>query len=175
MLCAASVTARTYTPSDVPNVHVADSTRYVSNPDGVLSPQAEATLNAQLARIWQTTTAEPIVVALDAIDDGYDPDGFATELFSDWRMGKKDRDNGLLILLLKDDRRMVMRTGYGLEGVLPDIVCGRIIRNDAIPHFREGDYDSGIIAAVDRVGKVLPTTRAPSISAIPPPRCGRSW
>ncbi len=155
MLCAASVTARTYIPSDVPNVHVADSTRYVSNPDGVLSPQAEATLNAQLARIWQTTTAEPIVVALDAIDDGYDPDGFATELFSDWRMGKKDRDNGLLILLLKDDRRMVMRTGYGLEGVLPDIVCGRIIRNDAIPHFREGDYDSGIIAAVDRVDKVL--------------------
>ena len=51
MLCVASVCARTYTPADVPNVHVADSTRYVSNPDGVLSPQAEARLNAQLASL----------------------------------------------------------------------------------------------------------------------------
>lgn len=146
---------RQYTPDKVPNVHVADSTRYVSNPDGVLSPAAEAALNAQLARVWQTTTAEPVVVALNDIDERWEPDEFATRLFEQWGIGKKDRDNGLLILLLKDRRRMVMRTGYGLEGVLPDVVCGRIIRNDAIPHFREGDYDSGVAAAVDRVEKVL--------------------
>ena len=157
-LLAVAMTAlaqKAYTPADVPNEHVADSTRYVSNPDGVLSPSTEAALNSSLARIWQTTTAEPVVVALDEIDDRYDPDEFATKLFEQWGIGKKDRDNGLLILLLKGNRRMVMRTGYGLEGVLPDLVCGRIIRNEAIPHFREGDYDGGMIAAVDRVGSVL--------------------
>ena len=125
---------------DIPNVHVADRTRYVSNPDGVLSPAAVDSLDRMLGRVWQQTSAEPVVVAIDDFDDSYmDENTFATELFELWKPGKKDRDNGLLILLVRDRRRLVMRTGYGLEGVLPDITTARISRDKAVPYFKNGD------------------------------------
>ena len=125
-----------YSPADIPNVHKANRTRYVSNPDGVLSRQAEERLDSLLGAVWQATSAEVVVVAVDSIE-GADIDSFATELFSLWGIGKKDNDNGLLILISRGDRRATLRTGYGLEGVLPDAVCGRIIRGDMAPRFRE--------------------------------------
>lgn len=143
-----------YTPADIPNVHVADRTRYVSNPDGVLSSVAEARLDSLLGAVWAQTSAEVVVVAVDSIE-GSDIDSFATELFSLWGIGKKDNDNGLLILISRGDRRAVLRTGYGLEGPLPDAICGRIIRGDMAPRFREGDYDGGTLAAVGSVAQRL--------------------
>ena len=145
---------------DIPNVHVADRTRYVSNPDGVLSPAAVDSLDRMLGRVWQQTSAEPVVVAIDDFDDSYmDENTFATELFELWKPGKKDRDNGLLILLVRDRRRLVMRTGYGLEGVLPDITTARISRDKAVPYFKNGDYDRGMVAATSAVAKVLTDPR----------------
>lgn len=148
-----------YGIKDIPNVHVADRTRYVSNPDGILSPEAVARLDAQLAGLWEQTSAEVVVVVVDAIDGG-DIDQFATELFTDWGIGKKDKDNGLLFLVSKDDRRMAIRTGYGMEGVVPDILAGRIIRNFAAPRFKEGDYDGGVIAAVGEIDRLATTPGA---------------
>ena len=103
-----------YTPRDIPNVHLADRTRYVSNPDGVLSPAAETRLDSLLAGVWRSTSAEVTVVAVDSIE-GDDIDSFATELFSLWGIGKRDNDNGLLILIARAQRRAVLRTGYGLS------------------------------------------------------------
>ena len=114
-----------FSPADIPNVHKANRTRYVSNPDGVLSRQAEERLDSLLGAVWQATSAEVVVVAVDSIE-GADIDSFATELFSLWGIGKKDNDNGLLILISRGDRRATLRTGYGLEGVLPDAVCGPV-------------------------------------------------
>lgn len=139
---------------DVPNVHVSDRSRFVSNADGVLSQQAESELNSALSSIWEGTSAEVVVVAVDNLD-GMDVNDYATELFEKWGIGKSDNDNGLLILISKDDRRVSLRTGYGLEGALPDVVCGRIIRDEMAPHFREGDYDGGVAAAVSEVAAVL--------------------
>ena len=98
-----------YTPRDIPNVHLADRTRYVSNPDGVLSYTAETRLDSLLAGVWRSTSAEVTVVAVDSIE-GDDIDSFATELFSLWGIGKKDNDNGLLILIAQAQRRAVLRT-----------------------------------------------------------------
>lgn len=141
--------------ADVPNVHVADRTKYVSNPDGVLSPACVDSLNAMLAQVWAASTAEPVVVALDDVPDSYEPIEFATELGQEWGVGKSDKDNGVVILLLAGRHRMAIATGRGAEGPLPDIVCGRIIRNDAIPYFREGNYDAGMMAATRAVCRVL--------------------
>lgn len=143
-----------HTVASVPNVHVADRTQYVSNPDGVLSPEAVSSLNALLAKAWQESTAEPVIVALDDIDTD-DVDGFATELFGKWGIGKKDKDNGLLILIVRDKRKAVIRTGYGAEGVMPDVIAGRILREDMFPRFREGDYDGGTVAAAERIVTLL--------------------
>lgn len=144
-----------HTVQDVPNVHVADRTQYVSNPDGVLGAAAVDSLNRMLGGVWTASTAEPVVVAIDDFTDDYDENTFATKLFEEWKIGKNDKDNGVLILLVRDRRRMVIRTGYGAEGVLPDIICGRIIRDVAIPHFRESDYDGGMLAATKEVSEAL--------------------
>lgn len=139
---------------EVPNVHVADARRYVSNPDGVLSVAAVAQLDSILASVWAQTSAEVVVVAIDETDSG-DIDDYATKLFEKWGIGKKDKDNGLLILISKGDRKAALRTGYGMEAVLPDAISGRIIRNQMAPHYREGDYDGGTIAAVNAVATYL--------------------
>ncbi|MDE6134291.1 MAG: TPM domain-containing protein, partial [Muribaculaceae bacterium] len=140
LLGLTSLEAATYTVSSIPNVHLQDSTRYVSNPDGILHPETVARLDEYLNHIRRTTSVEPVVVVVDDIDGG-DIDGFATELFTDWGLGKSDLDNGLLILVAKDLRRAAIRPGYGLEGVLPDITCGRILREKMFPAFKRGDYD----------------------------------
>ena len=154
MVLAVTALAAPHSVDDIPNVHIGDARRYVSNPDGVLSPAAVERLDSALARVWGQTSAEVVVVAVDEIDTD-DIDGFATKLFDKWRIGKKDNDNGLLILISKGARRAAFRTGYGMEGVLPDAICGRIIRNDMAPHFREGDYDGGTLAAVNAVSTIL--------------------
>lgn len=146
--------AATYSVNEIPNVHVADRTRYVSNPDGVISPATEAELNALLARAWQQSSTEIAVVAVDDIDTPHDIDRFATDLFEKWGIGKSDNDNGVLILVARDSRHAVIRTGQGMEGALPDILAGRILRNEVFPRFREGDYDGGIRAATETVARV---------------------
>ena len=143
------------TIDEVPNVHVQDRTRYVSNPDNVLSQAAVDSLDATLDSIWTKTTAEPAVVVIDDLPINYDIDSYATDLFRKWGIGKKDNNNGLLILVARNDRKAVIRTGYGMEGVLPDLVASRLLREEMFPRFREGDYDGGVIATVNEVERIL--------------------
>ena len=92
---AFAAAAATYSVESVPNVHLADSTRFVSNPDGILSPQAEAQANALLQKLMRETSAEVACVVVDDITD--EPDDFATDLFRSWKIGKKDTYNGVLV------------------------------------------------------------------------------
>lgn len=148
MAATVATIAGTYTPAEVPNVHVKDRTQFVSNPDGLLSAASVDSLNRMLAAVWQQTSAEPVVVAIDALADDYDPDRFANDLFTLWGIGKKDKENGLLMLIVGDARRAVVRTGRGLGGILPDVVCGRVLRHKALPYFKEGDLGAGVVAAM---------------------------
>ena len=143
------------TVDEVPNVHVEDRTQFVSDPDNVLSPAAIDTLNRTLANIWNTTTAEPVVVVIEEMQEYGNIDDFATELFRKWGIGKKDKSNGLLILVSRGDRKACIRTGYGVEGVLPDVIASRLLRNEMFPRFREGDYDGGIIATVNEIEHIF--------------------
>lgn len=147
--------AATYTPSEVPDVHRADRTQFVANPDGILSDRAVAELNGMMARMRRELTVEPMVVAVDNIVDPDDYMEFATELFGLWGLGKADLDNGLLVLMVKDQRAVAIRTGYGLEGVLPDITCGRIIREVFVPEAAQGDYDGAMLASMALIDKIL--------------------
>ncbi|MDE6514019.1 MAG: TPM domain-containing protein [Muribaculaceae bacterium] len=155
---AAFAAAATYSVDKVPNVHLADSTRFVSNPDGILSPEAEAQANALLRRLMRETSAEVACVVVDDIDG--EPDDFATDLFRRWGIGKKDNNNGVLVLIAKDRRRAVIRTGTGVEGLLPDGLCGSIIRANMIPNFRREDYDSGTLGALADIAGILSTPEA---------------
>ncbi len=154
LAATANALAATYTVDQIPNVHLEDSTKFVSNPDGILSPAAVAQINSEILRMWRQTTTEFVVVAVDDIDP-QDIDGFATDLFTHWGIGKRDKDNGVLMLVVKDMRRAVIRTGYGAEGALPDIICGRILRDYMFPDFKEGNYSAGVMAGVAQVDSVL--------------------
>ncbi len=145
-----AATAGVYTPEEVPNVHIKDRTQFVSNPDGILSAAAVDSLNRMLATVWQQTTAEPVIVAIDSMAENYDENRFANDLFELWGIGKKDTENGLLLMIVGGTtNRYVVRTGRGMGGILPDVTCSRIMRNTAVPHYKNGDMDAGTIAAMN--------------------------
>ena len=149
-----SVAARAYRTDEIPNVHLADRPRFVSNPDGIVSDAAQTRMDSIISRLRRTTSAEMVAVVVSDIDGG-DIDSFANDLFNSWGLGKSDNNNGVLLLVARDARKAVIRTGPGVEGVLPDAICGRILRNDMFPAFREGDFDGGTLAAVNSIAARL--------------------
>lgn len=154
LLLISTAARAAYRVDEIPNVHIQNRTRYVTNPDGVISAQAQAVADSIISGIWERSTAEVVAVVINDFE-GDDIDTFATELFSDWGIGKGDKSNGVLLLVAKDRRKAVIRTGYGVEGVLPDIVAGRILRRQMFPRFQRGDYDGGVIAALSTISEIL--------------------
>lgn len=147
------IQARQYAVADIPNVQLADSTRLLSNPDGIISAATAVEIDGLLTDIRRRTGAEIAAVVVDDIDSD-DIDGYATELFTEWGIGDKTGDTGALILVAKDRRRAVIRTGYGIEGVLPDILAGRTLNDIMFPEFRNGDYDKGMLSGVKEIHRI---------------------
>jgi len=145
--------AGVYTPAEVPNPKAVDNS-HVSNPDGIIGADTVAALNATLGELERTTGAQVAVVAIDDTDP-HDIFSFAQALFEHWGIGDRDRDDGLLVLLVKGQRTIRLHTGYGLEGTLPDAVCKRIQDDFMVPEFRRGDYDAGLVAGVAQVKRLL--------------------
>ncbi len=117
---------------------------------GVLPAADRSRLEARLAEIDRETSTQ-IIIALFPSLGGDDLEGFSMRLAEAWRPGTAERDNGLIILVFTGDRRVRMEVGKGLEGVVPDILAGRIIRDVIGPRFRAGDYAGGLAAAVEAV------------------------
>jgi uncharacterized protein len=155
ILAACTTFAKSYTVDEVPNVQLSDSTRLVSNPDNILSSSAESQINTILLDIRRQTSCEVAMVVIDDMAGDTDIDNFATDLFTKWGIGKKDKSNGVLIVVAKDAHKYVIRTGYGAEGVLPDVICGRIGRRILEPAFREDDYDGGLIKAAKNINEIM--------------------
>lgn len=152
-----SVTAlaqtKVYTVDMVPNVKV-DSNNLVSNPDGILSLATVRSMDQKLKALEAKTSAQVAVVALGSIGD-QDIFNFAQELFTKWGIGQASNDNGLLILLVLDQRTVRFHTGQGLEGILPDVICKRIQMEHMVPLFKEDRNDEAMMAGVDKVITML--------------------
>jgi len=123
---------------------------YVTNPDGIISQAAKDRLNAMIVSVEKATTDEIAVVLLSSIGNEEIND-FGTRLANYWGVGKKNINNGLLFLLVKDKKQMTFRTGYGLENVLPDTFLLQVIRNDISPLLSKDDFDGGIIAGMSKI------------------------
>lgn len=150
----ATCVAAAYKIDEIPNVHLQNRNRFVTNPDGILSAGAQAQADSIISDIWKTSSAEVVAVVVTDFD-GNDIDTFATELFSKWGIGKNDKSNGVLLFVAKDRRKAVIRTGYGVEGVLPDVVAGRILRGQMFPRFQRGDFDGGVLATLTSISRIL--------------------
>ena len=149
-----SLQAKEYTIKEIPMVHLQDRTRYVSNPDNILSPSSVATMDSILYALEQKTGIQTLVVAVTGIEGG-DCFDFAYRLGKEMGVGQKERDNGLVILLSTDERCVQFATGYGLEGVLPDAICKRIQSRYMVEHLGKNDWDAGMVAGIRAVNGYL--------------------
>jgi uncharacterized protein len=124
--------------------------RRVTDFTNTLSTAEVAELERSLAQFEDTTSTQIVVVMLPTIG-GESIEDFALRTAELNGVGQKKKDNGVLLLIAKDDRQMRIEVGYGLEGVLPDGLCGQIIRREIVPHFRDGNYFLGIRAGVEAI------------------------
>ena len=127
---------------------------FVNDFAGVLNESSRAEMESQLRNLADTTSAEVAVVTVRSLD-GMTVEDYAARLFQQWGIGKKQANNGVLILVSPSDRAMRIEVGYGLEPILPDGLAGEIIRNEFLPSFKDGDYPRGIRQGVSRVLEVV--------------------
>ena len=107
----------------------------------------EATLKAH-----EDSTTNQIAILIIPSLDGDVLEEYSLRVARDeWKLGQAKNDNGVLLLVVVNDRKMRIEVGQGLEGALPDAVANRIIRNDIAPHFREQDYDAGISSGMESI------------------------
>ncbi|HYE93698.1 MAG TPA: TPM domain-containing protein, partial [Terriglobales bacterium] len=121
-------------------------TARVNDYANALSAEDRTRLERVLAEGEQRTGAQ-VVVALFASLDGESLEDFSIRLAERWRVGRKDLDDGAIVLAFIQDRKLRIEVGYGLEGAIPDIEAARIIREAIAPRFREGRYAAGLEAA----------------------------
>ena len=153
-LSAIVAEARDYTPEEIVNPNVADRYEYVADPEGRLSASTRSTVNRRLQGLRDSTTAEVAVAVVPSIGD-YTVEDFSEKVFTRWGLGKNDKDNGVLLLISPDSRQVRIQTGYGAEGVLPDIVCGRIIREAVIPNMRMDCLDCAVEEATEMITRIM--------------------
>jgi uncharacterized protein len=130
-----------------------------------LAPAEAAALEAKLAD-WEARTSNQLVVLIVPTTGPEPIEAYSIRVAEKWKIGRKGQDNGALFLVAKNDRKMRIEVGYGLEGVLTDVTTSRIIREDVAPAFRDNRFAAGINAGVDRIiavvgqGSPLPPAKA---------------
>jgi uncharacterized protein len=147
LLCLVSLCMGTaaHAEGDVPLL----SARVTDNA-GILSAETIASVT-QLLREHEDSTSNQVAVLTIASLEGEPLESFSMRVVDTWKLGRKEKDNGVLLLVVRDDRKVRIEVGRGLEGNLPDITAGRIIRHEILPHFKGGDYDGGVSAGVDAI------------------------
>ena len=121
---------------------------------GLIDPVAETALVRKLEAFEQKSTDQIVVATVPGLG-GEAIEPYANRLFRAWRLGQGGEDNGILLLVARDDRKMRIEVGYGLEGTLTDLHSRLIIENTMVPAFRAGDFAAGISGAVDDIILVL--------------------
>lgn len=127
-------------------------TGYVNDYAGVIDSITKSQLENLLTQIEKGTTAQIAVAVMTTIE----PDTveeYSVRMFSEWGIGQKDKDNGILLLIAIQDRKMKIEVGYGLEGAVPDAFAGGVIQNVIAPHFRDDDYSGGVAAGVEAIAE----------------------
>ncbi|MFN0157798.1 MAG: TPM domain-containing protein [Bacteroidota bacterium] len=131
---------------------VAKVSRWVTDATGTLTAGEIRTLEEKLSAFDRSTSTQIVVVIVGTTGDDVIEDA-AMKIAEQNGVGTKGKDNGVVLLVAKDDRQMRIEVGYGLEGVLPDALAGTIIRNEITPYFRTGNYYGGISAGVEAIIK----------------------
>lgn len=116
----------------------------------LLGDPVERAIDAQLSDHERQTSNQVVVFTIPSLE-GDNLEDYANRVFRTWGLGQADDNNGVLLLIAKDDRKIRIEVGYGLEGSLTDAAAGSIIRNEMTPRFRSGDFEGGTLAAVSAI------------------------
>ncbi|MBA4321155.1 MAG: hypothetical protein C0412_22425, partial [Flavobacterium sp.] len=123
---------------------------FVNDFANILTNDQQEKIETKLNEFTKTSSNEISIAIIKSLDNDT-VENFAVQLFKDWGIGKKGKDNGVLILVAIDDRKMRIEVGYGLEGALTDAQSYWIINQIMKPSFRAGDYYQGIDSAIDKI------------------------
>lgn len=118
---------------------------YINDFANLIASEDYQRLNALAQALEQSTGAEMTVVTLETTSP-YDIQDYSVRLWDEWKIGKAGEDNGILLLVAAQDKKVWITTGYGLEGAIPDAESAKIYRNIIVPYFKKGEFSKGILA-----------------------------
>ncbi len=136
----------------------------VTDLTATLSASERQALETKLAD-WEAQTSNQLAVLIVPTTAPEPIDEYSIRVAEAWKIGQKNKDNGALVIIAKDDKRMRIEVGYGLEGVLTDVTSRRIIAETVAPYFKQGQFAAGINAGVDRIIEVVSEGKP-----LPPPK-----
>jgi len=148
------------------DVAVPPLTARVTDLTGTLSGDTVNRLEAQLAAL-ETAKGSQLAVLMVPTTQPEDIEQYGIRVADLWQLGRKGIDDGAILLVAKNDRRVRIEVGRGLEGALPDVIANRIITETVTPRFKTGDYDGGVQAGIDRMVAV--------VNGEPLPEPDRKW
>ncbi|HEY6950929.1 MAG TPA: TPM domain-containing protein [Bacteroidota bacterium] len=114
---------------------------------GILSSSTITELDRTLKAFEDSTSNQVVVLTINSLN-GESLEEYSVNVAQTWKLGQKGKDNGVLLLVVKDDRKLRIEVGYGLEGSLTDAVCSVIIQREILPKFKKGNYNAGVKAGV---------------------------
>jgi uncharacterized protein len=161
LLLAAALLANTAQAVEVPYL-----TGRVTDNAEILNAETRKALTEQLAAHERATTNQVAVLTVPTIGDA-SIEEYALEVFNSWKLGRKDKDNGVLVVIAPTERRLRIEVGYGLEGMLTDAQAARIIRDVMTPRFKDGDFNQGV---ADGVRAVIATLEGDTAALPPAPK-----
>ncbi|WP_292047652.1 TPM domain-containing protein, partial [Brevundimonas sp. UBA5718] len=115
---------------------------------GLLDPATEQALTEKLQTLEAATTDQLVVVTVSSLQD-QEIEDYGYQLGRAWGIGQKEKDNGAMLIVAPNERKVRVEVGYGLEPILTDAFSSQVIRNDILPSFRDGDYKTGVVKGVD--------------------------
>jgi len=121
---------------------------------GALTAGQKRELEASL-EVFETRKGSQIVVLITGTTHPEPIESFAIRVAETWKIGRKGVDDGIIVVIAKGDQAMRIEVGYGLEGAVPDAVAKRLIEEEFIPKFRDGDFHGGLRAGLDRLMRVI--------------------
>ena len=139
---------------------------YVEDYANVINDSEERSLNGVLQELEQKTGAQYIVLTVLSTG-GLPIEQFSIELVEKWKLGQKGKDNGMLFVLAKNDRKWRFEVGYGLEGFVTDQYCGRVGREILVPYLRKGNFSRGIYQANLQIIQRISSEAGVSLTGMP--------
>ena len=128
-------------------LEIPQPTGYVNDRAGMISQTVELKLEQFLRDFEKSDSTQFVILTIPTLD-GEALEEYALRVLGSWKVGQKGLDNGALLLIAKEERKIRIEVGYGLEGRLTDLLAGRIIDGEISPRFKQGDIDGGILSGV---------------------------